>query len=141
MRNQQVIQKEVSGQLLMYTIFVAFAGILAAPALYGLTGQMITVTYQVWNGILATNPAGLQNVGVSFLKPTPPQITPDEYQLFSYIAIITITGFASLIVSVISTGSVFKGLRYMPIGIFVGLAIYFAVRSVMSGLFTSIGSV
>ncbi len=141
MRDQQVIQKEVAGQLLLYTIFVAFAGIIAAPVLYGLTAQMITVTDQVWNGILAANPAGLQGVGVSFFKPTPPQITPDEYQLFAYLAILIITGFASLIISAISTGSIIKGLRFVPLGMIVGVLIFIVVRHVMASIFVNIGSI
>jgi Flp pilus assembly protein TadB len=140
-RNQQIIQKEVAGQLLMYTIFVAFAGIIAAPVLYGLTAQMINVTDQVWNGILSANPGGLPSAGVSFLKPSPPQITPQEYEYFSYIAIIMITAFASLIISAISTGSVFKGLRFMPLSVIAGLLIYIAMRSIVGSLFSSIGGV
>ena len=41
MRSQQLTQKEVAGQLFMYSIFIAFAGLIAAPVLYGLTAQMI----------------------------------------------------------------------------------------------------
>lgn len=141
MRNQQLIQKEVAGQLLMYTIFVAFAGVIAAPVLYGLTSQMIVVTDQVWNGILASNPGGLPTTGISFLKPSPPKITPDTYRLFSYGAIILITAFASLIMSAISTGSAVRGLRTMPVFIIAGLLIYFIVQHVIGSMFASIGSV
>jgi Flp pilus assembly protein TadB len=56
LRSQQMIQKEVAGQLFMYSIFIAFAAVIAAPALYGLTSQMIIVTDKVWAGILAQNP-------------------------------------------------------------------------------------
>lgn len=140
-RNQQLIQKEVQGQLLMYTIFVAFAGLIAAPVLYGLTSQMIVVTDSVWNGILQSNPNGLPTTGVSFLRPSPPKITPETYRNFSYIAIIVITGFASLIMSAISTGSPLKGLRFMPIFIIVGIVVFLVVQSVIGGLFSSLGSV
>jgi Flp pilus assembly protein TadB len=140
MRNQQLIQKEVAGQLLMYTIFVAFAGIIAAPVLYGLTTQMIIITDSVWNGILQANPGGLPTTGISFLRPQPPQITPDEYRTFSYIAIIVITGFASLIMSAISSGSAVRGLRFLPVFVIVGLIIYIVVQSVIGSLFASIGT-
>ena len=140
-RSQQLIQKEVAGQLLMYSIFVAFAGLLAAPVLYGLTSQMIVITDGVWNGILQANPNGLPSTGVAFLKPSPPKITPDEYRDFSYAAIVIITGFASLIMSAISTGSAVKGLRYLPIFMGVGLVIYFIVGNVIGALFSGLGSV
>ena len=76
MRHQQLTQKEISGQLFLYSIFIAFAALVASPVLYGLTSQMIVVTDTVWKGILAANPGGLPSTGFSFLKPTPPKITP-----------------------------------------------------------------
>ena len=141
MRNQQLMQKEVSGQLLMYSIFIAFAGLIAAPLLYGLTSQMIVVTDTVWKGILAQNPGGLPTTGVSFLKPSPPKISPGVYEDFSIIAIMIITGFASLIMSAISSGSAIKGIRYLPVFVAGGFAVYLIVQHVIGLVFTSIGSV
>ncbi len=139
-RNQQLTQKEVSGQLFLYSIFIVFAGVVASPVLYGLTSQMIIVTDTVWKGILSSNPGGLPTTGLSFLRPSPPKITPTQYHWFSLAAIITITGFASLIMSAISSGSAIKGMKYLPIFILLGLAIFFVVQTVVGGLFTSIGS-
>lgn len=139
MRSQQLTQKEVAGQLFMYSIFIAFAGLIAAPVLYGLTAQMIIVTDQVWKGILTQNPGGLPTTGISFLKPSPPQITPTEYHYFSLAAIIVITGFAALIMSAISSGSAIKGLRYLPLFIVIGIAIFLIVQTVIAGVFGSIG--
>lgn len=138
LRSQQTAQKEISGQLFMYSIFIAFAGVIAAPLLYGLTSQMITVTDTVWKGILASNPGGLPTAGVSFLKPSPPKITPSEYQTFSLIAIFIITGFASLIMSTINSGSALKGLRTLPLFIAAGIGMYIIVGHVISLMFSSI---
>ena len=140
MRSQQMLQKEVSGQLLMYSLFIAFAGLIAAPVLYGLTSQMIVITDTVWKGILASNPGGLPTTGVSFLKPSPPKISPTTYHNFSLVAISVITGFAALIMSTISSGSTTKGMRLVPLFIIVGLGIYFVVGGVIASLFSSFGS-
>ena len=140
MRAQQMTQKEVAGQLFMYSIFIAFAGLIAAPVLYGLTSQMINVTDAVWNGILAQNPNGLPSTGVSFLKPSKPQITPQEYHNFAYAAIIVITGFASLIMAAISSGSTIKGLRFLPIFIIIGILIFIVAQYVIAGIFAGIGA-
>jgi archaellum biogenesis protein FlaJ (TadC family) len=138
MRTQQLTQKEISGQLFLYSIFIAFAALIASPVLYGLTSQMIVVTDTVWKGILAANPAGLPSTGFSFLKPTPPKITPQQYQYFALSAIIVITGFASLIMSAISSGSTIKGLRYLPIFILIGLALFFIMQTAIAGIFSGI---
>ncbi len=139
-RNQQMVQKEISGQLFMYTIFIAFACLLGAPVLYALTSQMIGVTDTVWAGILKQNPGGLPTVGVSFLRPTPPQITIDAYHDFAIAAVVMITGFGAFIVSAISTGSVIRGIRYVPIFIIIGLGIFFLVSSAIGSEFGSIGA-
>ncbi|MGC8628654.1 MAG: type II secretion system F family protein [Candidatus Micrarchaeia archaeon] len=137
-RSQQTIQKEVSGQLFLYTIFIAFAALIGAPVLYGLTAQMIKVTDTVWNGILKSNPNGLPTVGVSFLRPTRPQITTAQYHTFALSAVFLITGFASFIVSAISSGSVLKGLRYLPVFLLVGFAVFYLTSLVIGGMFATI---
>ncbi len=141
LRNQQMIQREVSGQLFMYTIFIAFAALIGAPTLYGLTTQMITVTDTVWAGILQQNPGGLPTTGISFLRPSPPKITVTAYHDFAIIAVLLITGFGAFIVSTIATGSVVKGIRYLPVFIIVGLAVFFAVNTLIGGIFGAISSV
>ena len=140
MRARQIVQKEIAGQLFMYTIFITFAAVIAAPALYGLTLQMITITDKVWAGILAQNPGGLPTVGISFLKPSAPQVSPSAYYYFAIAAITMITGFGSLIVATITSGSPVRGLKYLPVFIIAGIVIFLVVAAVMGNIFSSIGA-
>lgn len=141
LRGQHMVQKEVSGQLFMYTIFIAFAALVGAPTLYGLTNQMIGVTTKIWSQINVGGISSTPALGISFIKLSKPQITPEAYYIFSLIAIILITGFGSFIISAISTGRAIKGVRYLPIFILCGIAIFFIVSAVMSGLFSTFGTV
>lgn len=141
LRNQEMVQKEISGQLFMYSIFITFAAIIGAPVMYALTSQMIGITDTVWAGILQQNPGGLPTAGISFLRPSPPKITILQYHSFTLAAILIITGFGAFIVSAISTGSAIKGIRYLPIFVVVGLAVFFIVSAVIGGLFSTISGV
>ncbi|MDE1824064.1 MAG: type II secretion system F family protein [Candidatus Micrarchaeota archaeon] len=141
LRNQQIIQKEVSGQLFMYTIFIAFAALIGAPALYGITNEMITITTQVWSKISIGALGSVPSVGVSFIHFSKPQITAQAYGIFALVAILIITGFGAFIVAAISTGVVANGLKYFPIFLLVGFGVYFVVSSTMAGFFTSIGGI
>ncbi len=141
LRAQQMVQKEVSGQLFMYTIFIAFAAIIGAPTLYGLTNQMIGVTTKVWSQISLGSLTSTPSLGASFIKLSKPLITPNAYFLFSLGAIIIITGFSAFIISAISTGNAFRGIKYMPVFIVAGLLIFFIVSIVMGSLFSSFGTV
>ncbi len=140
LRGEEMAKKEIAGQMLMYTIFIVFAGLAAAPLLYGLTSQMITVTDTVWKGILQQNPGGLPTAGISFLKPSPPKVTIEQYHNFSLVAIIIITAFASLIMSSISSGSVVKGLRYLPVFIAIGIGIFYGTSYMIGILFSTLGT-
>ncbi len=139
LRGQQIVQKEIASQLFMYSIFIAFAGLIAAPVLYGLTSQMIKITDSVWTNILATNPGGLPSTGTSFLTPQPPLITIQQYHTFSFVAIAIITGFAAIIMAAINSGKPIRGLRYLPIFIIVGILIFLIVGAAVGSLFGSIG--
>ncbi|BCS91052.1 MAG: archaeal flagellar protein FlaJ [Candidatus Micrarchaeota archaeon] len=137
-RQQVTTQREISSQLLIYSIFIIFAGVIVSPALFGLTLEMITIEDAIWKGILQSNPNGLPSIGASFIKPEPPQVTPTEYQDFAYVTIIIITGFASFIIGTINSGSPIKGLRFLPLFIILGLVIFNVAHIVLNGLFSSL---
>jgi len=63
------------------------------------------------------------------------------YESFALTAVILITGFGSFIVSAISTGSIIRGLRYLPIFILVGLGVFYVVGAVIGTMFASISGV
>ncbi len=140
LRGQRMVQKEVSGQLFMYTIFIAFAALVGAPTLYGLTNQMIGVTTKVWSQINIGNLGATPSVGASFIKLSKPQITPTSYYYFSLVAIVIITGFGAFIISAISSGSALKGIKFLPVFIIAGIAIFFIVSAVMNTVFSSFGT-
>lgn len=140
LRTQSTIQKEISGQLLLYSIFIAFAALIGAPALYALTNKMIGVTDKIWSGILAQNPHGLPSTGLSFLKPSPPKITPAEYYDFSIVAVAIISALASFIMSVISSGSVMRGARFVLPFMLIGLTVFFLGSIIIGALFSGIGT-
>ncbi|MDE1860441.1 MAG: type II secretion system F family protein [Candidatus Micrarchaeota archaeon] len=139
MRSQRIIQKEVAGQLFMYTIFIAFAALVGAPALYALTNQMVGVTATIWSQISLGNISKLPSLGVSFLKLSKPQITPDGYFWFSIFAIMIITGCGAFIISAITTGNALKGIRFMPVFIVIGFGIFYIVSLVIGSVFASLG--
>ena len=139
LRNSQIIQKEISGQLFMYSIFIAFAAVIGAPALYALTSRMITITDTVWAGIIKQNPNGLPSVGISLIKFSAPQVTISDYHSFALAAIIIITGFCAFIVSTIANGTPKRGIKYLPVFIAAGFVVFFLVGVVMQSVGGSTG--
>ncbi len=142
LRNQNIMHKEVAGQLFMYTIFIVFASVVGAPVLYGLTNRMISITDTIWGNILQGSPGALNTFSqastISFLKPHPPTILPSQYYLFSIVAIIVISGMSAVIVSSITFGGWVKGLRNIPIYIIIGLTVFYVMSAVIGSLFSTI---
>ena len=138
LRNEHIIQKEVSGQLFMYMIFIAFAALAAAPVLFAMTSQMIGITLTIWSKISLNSLSSIPSTGMSFLKFSTPQITLGAYQDFALGSIVLITGMCSFIVSAISSGRMIRGIRYLPIFILVGITVYFGVAIVVGGIFGAI---
>ncbi len=117
-RNGQIIRKEIATTLLMYVIFIVFASTLGAPFLYSVSYKMLSVLETVWTEIPqldASGSSGAQVAASSFLAPTPPSITAEDFLVFSLVASFFTAFFASIIISVIQTGSKKQFVRYFPI--------------------------
>jgi pilus assembly protein TadC len=140
LRNEHIIQKEVSGQLFMYMIFIAFAALAAAPVLFAMTSQMIGITLNIWSKISLNSLSSVPSTGISFLKFSTPQITLAGYQDFALASIILITGMCAFIVSAISSGRMIRGMRYLPLFILMGLIVYFIVGLVVGNIFSTIAA-
>ena len=140
LRNEHIIQKEVSGQLFMYMIFIAFAALAAAPVLFAMTSQMIGITLSIWSKISLNSLSSVPSTGISFLKFSTPQITLAGYQDFALASIILITGMCAFIVSAISSGRMIRGIRYLPLFILMGLIVYFIVGLVVGNIFSTIAA-
>ena len=140
LRNEHIIQKEVSGQLFMYMIFIAFAALAAAPVLFAMTSQMIGITLSIWSKISLGSLSSVPSTGISFLKFSTPQITLAGYQDFAIASIVLITGMCSFIVSAISSGRMIRGMRYLPLFILMGLIVYFVVSLVVGNIFSTIAA-
>ena len=140
LRNEHIIQKEVSGQLFMYMIFIAFAALAAAPVLFAMTSQMIGITLSIWSKISLNSLSSVPSTGISFLKFSTPQITLAGYQDFALASIILITGMCAFIVSAISSGRMIRGMRYLPLFILMGLIVYFIVGLIVGNIFSTIAA-
>ena len=100
---------------------------------------MIVVTDKVWKGILAANPGGLPSTGFSFLKPTPPKITPERVQVLRARGD-NRDNRASRHSSCrpYRSGSAIRGLRYLPLFILVGIALFLITQSAIGSIFHGI---
>lgn len=121
-RVKQTLRKEINSNVMMYSLFITFAAVLGAPLLFAISLYFIEMTTKLWAV------QSIPSAGTGFFKMTGPQISANELFFFSIAAISLTTFFASLIIGLIQHGQEKRGLKYMPIFMGVGLAIFFAAN-------------
>ncbi|MEW6329421.1 MAG: type II secretion system F family protein, partial [Candidatus Micrarchaeota archaeon] len=140
-RRMQLLQKEISASLLMYTIFIVFAAVIGAPALYALSFKLIEMITHIWAGITA---GGLeisklsQQSGMLLITPTPPGVKPFEYYYFGVASTALTAVMASFITACISTGSARNGFKYIPFFLIGALGVFFGVTYLFDKMFAGL---
>jgi pilus assembly protein TadC len=138
LRETKKLKEEMAATTLGYVIFITFVVTVIAPGLFALAKQLLLILGKFLGQIaLALNQA--QNVP---LKISTTGITPEDFTTFSYLALIVVSLFSSMIISIIQRGDVKSGLKYVPVFIIVSMVLFFvfqqAIGTVMSAFFTGV---
>jgi len=138
-RNGQIIRKEITTALLMYIIFIVFASTMGAPFLYAVSYKMISVLEEVWVEIPQMDQSSTAQIASgSFLTPTAPSITAQEFLVFALVASFITSFFASVIIAVIQVGSKKHFIRYFPIFLGMAAIIFFVIIFALDIFFAGI---
>ena len=144
-RTNQALRSEITAATTMYTIFIIFASVLAAPMLFAVSSFYVQATNKIWQSQQSGGPsgggyAGLEQQGdTSVLKMSQENsLTFEEVRIFAVACIIITTFFGSLSIGMIKYGAARKGIRYIPIFVSAALAIYFIGYLIVSSAFADI---
>ncbi len=131
------LKAEMASTNLSYVIFVAVIVLFVAPGLFALSFQFLTVLQSISEKIGSASggaDAGSVSMPISFGNIS---VQPDIFQSFSTNALLVISFFASLMISIIQTGTIKGGIKYVPMLMIGSFIIYkvlmFAATSVFSG--------
>jgi len=138
LRQLQLLRKEISGTMLMYVIFIAFASCIGAPMLYALSAELIAVANAIWDNILKNNPNGLPTTGASFMSPQRPAVDANQFFGFALISTALTTTMSAFIVAVIQTGNMWNGLKSAPFFLIGGGIIFFIAKFALDSMFAGI---
>ncbi len=136
-RNTEILQKEIRGTVITYIMFIFFAGVVAAPALFATSVFLISSTTTMWK-IDDTMQSMLQEYGVmSFISMKKPQIDIAKFELFALVSLMITTVFAGILISVIQSGTYKNAIKYSPFFMVLSIAIYYGVSLGLRNLFGS----
>jgi Flp pilus assembly protein TadB len=134
-RRRDSIKKEVKANILMYAIFIGFAGCAGAPMLYALSSYLVGTIGRL--GAVAHVPSEFQS-RIPMMKFGELQIDEGFLFLFSIAAITITTVFGGLIIGIIDSGKERAGIKYIPIMLACSLVVFFVARIVISMMFGSL---
>ncbi len=131
-RNVQVIRKEIHANIMMYTIFIGFAGIIGAPVLYALSTFLISTISTLGSVTEVPEAATTQ---VSFMSFGGLDLSPEFLFGFSIAAILVTSVFGAIIIGLIGSGKEKTGIKYVPIFAIAALLVFFVARALVGSIF------
>lgn len=135
-RTKQALQREINAATSMYTIFIIFASVLAAPALFAVSTFYVQSTAALWSGKTSESTSQLEELGgVQMFKMSGGGITSDEVRIFAVVCISATTFFGGLTIGTIKYGRAKRGIKYVAPFMMGGLGMYFVVYAIVLSMF------
>lgn len=131
LRKTKILKEEMSANTLMFTIFIGAIVTVISPLLFALSLNLLGILIDVTSTIA---PAISDSAQMPFTMEAI-ELDPDDFKTFSVLALGIISIFASLILSIIQKGDIKSGIKYVPLFLFVCLALYFLFVGVFEGMF------
>jgi Flp pilus assembly protein TadB len=134
-RSSLELRDEVRSSVRMYTVFIFIAGVLAAPALFGITTYMAETTTSMWSSVdTGGDSGGFSSGGQTGMSFQQPDINTDFLVIFSIGALTISNLFSSLIISQISKGNLRGGAKLIPVTVGVSVGLFLAIKTAISGI-------
>lgn len=138
LRETRDLREELASTTLAYIIFISVIVMLIAPALFGLSFQLINTITRVSQLMTSSvTTTGTQAMGFFSAKKTG-GVDLSAYKAFSILTLISISIFAAMITSVIRKGEVKAGIKYIPVYAIISIIIYFLFITLLSTLFVGV---
>jgi len=131
LRETRELKQEISATNTTYVIFLTAISLVIAPALFGLSYNLLIILKNLSIKIGAaagTNPNIPFNIGNVSLD-------PQIYKSFSIYAISITGAFSAMIISIIRKGNVKSGLKYIPIYVVTAVVMYIIFRTILLLMF------
>jgi pilus assembly protein TadC len=133
----QSLRKEIKSSVTTYSIFIFFAAVMGAPALYAISLFFVEIMTKLWSPkVLGGVQATQSTMGGGMLsKAGAPTISADQLFWFATSSIVITTLFGSLIIGLIQSGKEKNGIRFIPALMCGALIVFFVAQYLIKALF------
>ena len=134
MKEKEVIEKKAASTILMYVIFIFFAVAVGAPILFGLSSVLVEIIINLTANL--PDMATMQTQLPFTFSEIP--ITVNFVIYFSLAFILVSDLISCLVIGLINKGNGKTGLKYFLPLLIISYSIFFAVRTILSGMLLNI---
>lgn len=117
----RIMRKDMAANVTTYVIFISFATLLAAPFLFALSSQLLSIIQNLISNINIPQNTGSSMLSISFSSSS---ITMRDFHIFAVSTLTVTSFFSAVIISTIRYGNVKDGIKYIPIFIIVSVTLY-----------------
>jgi archaeal flagellar protein FlaJ len=132
LRDQQIIQKEISASVLMYVLFIFIAISLGAPALFAMSSFLVQLLAGNMAMIAKQMPKNFNGAANMPIKMTGISISTDFIRQYALISISISCIMGSMIMGLILKGEEKEGFKYIAIMLPIALGLFFAASWVLN---------
>jgi flagellar protein FlaJ len=136
-RTVQNMKKEIKSSVTTYSIFIFFAAVLGAPALYSISLFFVQIMTKLWAPTMLGSRTAFSAGGGLLARAGAPTISADQLFWFAVTSITVTTFFGSLIIGLIQTGREKNGIKYIPALTLGALGMFFVAQILVKLVFGS----
>lgn len=129
-----IMKKEISASVMTYVIFISVASMIAAPVLFALSTQLLSVVRTITSSINLDSSAN-SGFNMSFSSEG---ISTADFGLFAMTLVAITNIFSVMIISVIQKGDAKAGLKNIPFAVIVAILLYYGSSTLLGNLLGSI---
>ncbi len=137
LRETRDLKKEMAATNSTYVIYLGSIILFIAPALFGLSFNLLKVLDRLASKISPNMGAGTQMGMLMDFSKLNVAAYFDNFVIFSILALCIIAIFSSMIMSIIKNGNIKQGLKYIPFMAVISVLMYLLFRSVLGLVFSS----
>ncbi|MFC2154277.1 type II secretion system F family protein [Candidatus Altiarchaeota archaeon] len=125
LRDQQMIQKEISASVLMYVFFIFIAIGFGAPALFAMSSFLVELMTGMMNTIAADMPNASEMGDAMPISVGNVKITSEFIHMYSLASLFASSFFGAMVMGLVMKGEERDGFKYFPILLAISIGLFF----------------
>ncbi len=134
LKETRALKNEMSAAAVAYVIFISVIVVVISPLLFALSFHLLNLIL----GFVSKLSGAAQRVDTLSFLFAENRVNPQDFKVFSMVAITVISFFSSLIVSIVEKDDIKGGVKYIPIFVFGSIAFYLFFMKILGVLFSGI---